>query len=295
MDRVIKVDAGGIRPRKCGARVVRDYSKISPKFWTGDTGRFLRGAGRDAQVVALYLLTCPHANMIGLYYLPFPVLCHETGLSQQGALKALQRVSEGGFAFWEAQKEAVFVPEMAAHQVGEPLDPKDNRVKGIVKEWSSMRKSPFYMDFYERYRESFHLPAPSPLQAPCKPLGSQEQEQEIEQEQEQETDTGAAARFAEFWEAYPARRGKKLGKSAARSAFRHLSDEDQTLAMTASRNYGASDTAKRGFARDAKRFFEGGFWRDWITPEPLFTTGGSNGIRASARDGYDPNRKGGDF
>lgn len=166
---------------------MRDYGKVSPKFWTGETGRKLRLAGQETQLVALYLLTCPSSNMIGLFYLPIPTLCHETGLCSEGASEALARVSEVGFATWDQDTEHVFVVEMAAYQIGEPLAIKDNRVKGIIKEWNSMSKSPFYKDFHRRYAKSFHLPTPlkaaSPYEAPTKPLRSQEQEQEQEQEQ----------------------------------------------------------------------------------------------------------------
>lgn len=164
--------------------MAREYGKIASTFWTGETGRAIRNMGGDAQRVALYLLTCPLSNMIGLYYLPIPVICHEVGISQQGALKALRSLSEGGFAYYSESAEHVFVPAMAAHQVDERLSPNDNRVKAVAKEWQAMRKSPFYMDFYKRYVDAFHLPEPSPFEAPSKPLRSQEQEQEQEQEQD---------------------------------------------------------------------------------------------------------------
>lgn len=60
---------------------MRDYGKVSPHFWIGRTGKELRQAGPESQLVALYLLTSPHANMIGLYYMPLAFLSHETGLS----------------------------------------------------------------------------------------------------------------------------------------------------------------------------------------------------------------------
>lgn len=142
---------------------MRDYSKISPRFWTGQTGKKLRESGPDAQRVAFYLVTCPSANMIGLYYLPLPTLMHEVGISEKGALEALRRIADAGFASFEGVFEHVFVPEMAAHQIGEPLDIKDNRVKGVIREWLTMRKSPFFMDFHRRYAESFHLPDPESL------------------------------------------------------------------------------------------------------------------------------------
>jgi len=40
---------------------MRDYAKVSPRFWIGNTGKQLR-SDPDAQVVALYLMSNPHAN-----------------------------------------------------------------------------------------------------------------------------------------------------------------------------------------------------------------------------------------
>ena len=68
--------------------MAQKYAVLVPTFWTGETGKRLRGYGRDAQVVALYLVTGPPAEMIGLYYMPLPTLMHEVGITQQGALKA---------------------------------------------------------------------------------------------------------------------------------------------------------------------------------------------------------------
>ena len=49
---------------------MRNYATISPQFWLGDTGRKLRKSGPESMVVALYMMTSPHSNMLGLYYLP---------------------------------------------------------------------------------------------------------------------------------------------------------------------------------------------------------------------------------
>lgn len=162
---------------------MRDYGKVAPTFWTGDTGRILRQMGRDEQLLALFLITGPNSNMIGLYHLPLAIICHYLKWDTKGALEGLKRISEGGFCHYDKACELIWIPEMAAHQLGEPLPPKDNRIKAIIKEWTYWRKSNFYMDFYRRYKDSYHLPKPSPLQgASRKPLRSQEQEQEQEQD-----------------------------------------------------------------------------------------------------------------
>lgn len=169
---------------------MRDYSKVGPKFWIGATGKRLRAAGMEAQIVAMYLLTSPHANMLGLYYCPTMFIAHETGLGLEGASKGLQSAIEAGFCEYDEASEVVWVIEMASYQIGEALKPSDLRVKGVQNEYGSLPENPYLARFYEKYSTAFCMSAcrgqTSPSEAPSKPLPSQEQEQEKEQEQEQE-------------------------------------------------------------------------------------------------------------
>lgn len=202
--------------------MAREFAIVRASFWTGETGRKIREFGGDAQRVALYLITCGSSNLIGLYYLPVPTLCHEVGMTIQGAWKALRCLSEAHFAYYDAPSEVVFVPEMAAIQVGESLKPADKRIKAIIREWQKYRKCLFYNDFYQRYGVPFYLPDPSPLKAPYEPLRSQEQEQEQEKDQEQDTSMAGSPNgkkrksrpsnyceaFEAWWLAYPRREAK---------------------------------------------------------------------------------------
>ncbi len=168
---------------------MRDYGKVGPTFWSRGTGKELRG-DPSAQLVALYLMTCPSANMVGLYYLPLALLAHETGLTAEGASKALRRVSEAHFAYYDDATETVWVPRMAAYQIGDVLKAKDKRREGVIRELHVVRKSPFVKDFFDRYARAYGLPLPdwvrSPFEAPSKPLRSQDQDQDQEQEHEQD-------------------------------------------------------------------------------------------------------------
>ena len=169
---------------------MRDYGKISPQFWIGSTGKTLRASGPEAMIVAMYLITNPQANMLGLYYLPLISIAHETGLGMEGALKGLERACEGGFCAYDEQTEVVWVYEMARFQIADQLKPEDNRVKGIQNEYTLLPSNPFLPSFFEKYKDAFHLTnkrdfvykKASPCEAPCKPLRSQEQEQEQEQD-----------------------------------------------------------------------------------------------------------------
>lgn len=196
---------------------MRDYGKVSPRFWIGETGRKLRKKP-DAQRIAMYLMTAPMAEMTGVFYCPIATIlndvgapCEELHVESEGSSEGLARVHEDpskghqrgvegvkralealkelDFCVYDFESEFVFVKEMARCQIAEKLKPSDNQVKGIRKLVENMPK-PMRARFIERYNKDFSLgfdegieekPA-SPLEAPSEPLRSQEQEQEQEQD-----------------------------------------------------------------------------------------------------------------
>lgn len=149
---------------------MRDYGIVTPKFWIGETGRALRG-DLAAQVVAAYLITNPHANMLGLYYLPFLYLCHETGIDQDSASRALAKLESEGFAHYDQASEHVWVVEMARFQIGPHLNRGDKRIIGIVRELEALAGNPFIVDFRAKYGEVYHLPGAG--KGPEQPRGSE--------------------------------------------------------------------------------------------------------------------------
>lgn len=192
---------------------MRDYGKVSPKFWIGDTGKSLRG-NMEAQIVALYLMTSPHANMIGVFYCPIDYIAKETGIPLEGASKALQCLIEADFCTFEYDSEYIFVHQFALNQIGEELKPLDKRVQGVINELAKVPKRQCWQSFRARYAVPFNLPIEgsktkplaSPLQAPSKP----------EAEAEAEAGTEIQSGFALFWSTYP----KKAAKPAAAKAFK---------------------------------------------------------------------------
>ncbi len=238
---------------------MRDYAKVSPQFWTRGSGKRLRGDA-DAQVLAMYLVTCPAANMVGIYYVPFVAIAHETGMSDGRASAAMGRLAEAGFAFYDADAELAWVPNMASYQIGDEIALKDNRHKGVVAEIQKVSGHPFVDRFYERYAVAYSLPArpsegsqgqprtpckalPSPLQAPslavegsplqAPPKGPRPHGEEQEQEQEQEKiplSDSRDGRPDEVWSHYvqtmkhhrPRRRPTKLRPKDRKEIRAHL-------------------------------------------------------------------------
>lgn len=146
---------------------MRDYAKVSPKIWTGETGKKMRGCA-EAQIVSMYLMSSPHSEMTGVYTCPILYIAHETGLGMEGASKGLQRLIEIDFCTYDEATETVFVHEMAKYQIGEELKVNDNQVKSVKKAFFAM-KGIIRQRFFERYKTAFHLAETSPLQDPSKP------------------------------------------------------------------------------------------------------------------------------
>ena len=136
---------------------MRGYATISPQFWTGDTGRKIRAFAPEVRLVALYLLSAPNANMIGLYYLPLPTMAHEVGISIEGASMALRSLADVDFARYDDHSEIVWVIRMAAYQVGGQLKPGDKQCAGVQKQLDEYRKCRFFSDFHGMYKTAFHL------------------------------------------------------------------------------------------------------------------------------------------
>ena len=169
---------------------MRDYAKVEPKMWHGQTLKNLRRKGPEALVVGFYLMTSPSSNMLGLYSQPILYMAHETGLGIEGAMKGLQHCIEASLCSYDDESEMVWVHEMARYQIASELKASDLRCKGIQKEYDGLPDNPFLGAFFDRYVKDFHLSnrrefgvkSSGTTQAPTKPLPSQEQEQEQEQE-----------------------------------------------------------------------------------------------------------------
>jgi hypothetical protein len=71
---------------------MRDYAKIAPQFWMGQTGKQIKKRGTRAQLIALHFISNPHSNMLGMYYLPIIFIAHETGIPFKNDILVLSSV-----------------------------------------------------------------------------------------------------------------------------------------------------------------------------------------------------------
>ena len=163
----------------------REFVKISPTFWTGPTGRQLRKAGAEVQLVALYLMSSPHTNYSGLFQLPLNYIANDTGLSMEAVRKALSAIESVGFARYDETSECVWIVEGAKWQLGE-LKPADKRVAGLQKEFDAVPADcPYKVEFLAKHGKALCLSskaakAQAPKQAELVPTPAPVPEQEPE-------------------------------------------------------------------------------------------------------------------
>lgn len=73
---------------------MRDYGKVSCLIWRNFD---FRAMSEDARWLALYILTCPHANMLGCFCLPNSYIADDLQWSVQKVQKAIEELQSNKF------------------------------------------------------------------------------------------------------------------------------------------------------------------------------------------------------
>lgn len=168
---------------------MRDYGKVHTRFWTSDT---IRALGEDARTLALYLMTCPHSTIAGVFRLPDGYACEDLKWSPERVAAAFVETAREGFANRCETTKWVWV--VAHLDWNEPENP--NQRKAAAK---CARAIPdncaWKADFLRTSGDSLGLvapAAPNPSATLPEPSPNQEQEQEQEQEKSNPSDEGSA-------------------------------------------------------------------------------------------------------
>ncbi|MDB5579635.1 MAG: hypothetical protein JWR80_4811 [Bradyrhizobium sp.] len=133
-----------------------NYGIVRPSFWTGSTGRALR-QDPDAQRLALYLMTSPHSNSLGVFRCPIQYMATETGSTTEGASMSLARLFLLDFCTYDEVTETVWVHEMAKYQIGVVLKATDKRQKHVQRIFNEIENSLMQQAFFTKYGIAYNL------------------------------------------------------------------------------------------------------------------------------------------
>jgi len=173
------------------------YTRVESRFWQDEK---MRTVSDDARYLMLYLLTSPHRNVLGFYFLPEPYACFDLGWTAERFRERLGELLRNGLVNYDETVHVVLIANFIKHN---PLE-NHNQVKSAVQKLDEIPKTPLLKNFYEavkkysydkshysslleRLEKRLGEPLPEPLPEPLgERFGKQEKEKEKEKEEEKE-------------------------------------------------------------------------------------------------------------
>lgn len=215
---------------------MREYGKVYSTFWSSKTTGSLSD---DGKMLALYLLTCSHSTIAGVFRLPEGYVSEDLGWTSERVREGFSELLSKGFANRCETTKWVFVRKHL--EWNKPENP--NQRKSAAKVANGIPDECCWRhEFSEAYGDLLGLnwgATSNRCETVAEPLLNQKQEQKQEKEQKNnscalpdgERDGVRAmpaelqTRFDRFWDAYP----KKRSKGDAEKAWRKLRPSEQLL------------------------------------------------------------------
>ena len=165
------------------------YRTINTSFWTDPK---VRGLSPDGKLLMLYLVTCPHAHVGGIYYLPEVIALHETGFSKRVLDTLWDTLSGSGLAFRDRKTEIIWVVNMLRYQ-GRGF----KVFSSVATQLLSLHKSPLIKRFLQKYPPVAVIYNDRVSDTPSE-FGNpdQDMDKDNDQEQDQESYCGEAEKSA---------------------------------------------------------------------------------------------------
>lgn len=162
---------------------MRDYGKIYSSFWTSGN---IRDLSDDGRMLALYLMSCPHGTISGVFRLPDGYACEDLQWTPERVKQGFAELFDNGFAKRCETTKWVWI--IKHFEWNQPENPNQRKSAAKVAQSIPCQCS-WKPEFMRASGELLGLDV-SHYRNPCgtvaKPFANQEQEQQQEQQQEQE-------------------------------------------------------------------------------------------------------------
>ena len=253
---------------------MRDYGKIFSTFWSSPTTSTLSD---DGKMLALYLMTCGHSTIAGVFRLPDGYVAEDLHWSQARVAKGFAELAANGFASRCDLTKWVWIYKH--FKWNQPENP--NQRKAALKIALSVpTECRWRRAFLRASADILELklpaepnpsgtlaePLPNPFETVPKPFLNQEQEQEQEQEQKQDlkqeqkqeleqraSRPALATRLAPDW---------TLPESWALWAMTERSDLDASKVAAKFKDFWCAKAGKAALKLDWQAT-----WRNWVRDE----------------------------
>jgi hypothetical protein len=170
------------------------YRVVDTKFWSDEKVRELSS---NAKLLFLYFITNQHTHLSGIYYLPFPVVLYETGLSEAQVKKGIDTLSIPNLAYFDYKTDIVWVVNMLSYQ-GWGV-----KIKAAVeKQLQNLHNSYLIQRFHELYEEkigTLSIPKRPPIDTTSVPVPVLNSSDSSREEEETSKNTIPYTEFQEEW------------------------------------------------------------------------------------------------
>lgn len=102
------------------------YSKIDELFWKDKKNRTL---SNDEKLLFLYLLTCPHRNILGLFSMPCLYIASDLNWDKEKTEKNIKNLIDKGYIYYDFENEWVLIKNFLKYNA--PENP--NQIKSCAK------------------------------------------------------------------------------------------------------------------------------------------------------------------
>ncbi len=116
------------------------YTRVESKFWQDEK---MRAVTDDARYLMLYLLTSPHRNIMGFYFLPVPYACFDLGWDEERFSKGLNELLEIQVIRYDQGSHVVLIQNYLKHN---PLE-NPNQVKSAIDRLDEMPQTSLFIEF----------------------------------------------------------------------------------------------------------------------------------------------------
>lgn len=153
------------------------YTGIYDSFWTDEKNENLSDGGK---LLFLYLMTCPHRNLIGFYRLPQKYIMADLGWTQETVSKRLGELLRNGQVRYDERFSVVLIVNFLKHN---PLE-NPNQKKSACKKLEEVMHSSLF-GYFMRILEGLGKGYETVMQSVTQTLSKQEPEKEPEKEPEE--------------------------------------------------------------------------------------------------------------
>lgn len=144
------------------------YTKVESQFWRDEK---MKPASDEAKLLMFYLLTSPHKNLIGFYYLPHAYGCADLKWSQEKYKSALQELIDLDRIVYDDNSEVVLIKN---HLKYNPIQ-NQNQAKAAIEKFNELPKTTDTKPFAEALAKNF-----KPFMQPLRELLQQRLGQPVE-------------------------------------------------------------------------------------------------------------------